>query len=53
MLSASCSAVLNLFSKNMSTAVENFQVSICILRVLTVVAILFRFSFNNHNVNSY
>lgn len=26
MLSDFCSAVLNLFSKNMSTAVENFQV---------------------------
>jgi hypothetical protein len=51
--SASCSAVLNLFSKNMGTAVENFQVSVCMLRVLTVVAMLFRSSLDIHSMNSY
>jgi hypothetical protein len=50
---ASCSVVLKLFSKIMGTAVENFQVSISILHVLTVVAILFLSSLFNHNMNSY
>jgi hypothetical protein len=32
--SAFCSAVLNLFSKNMSMAVENFQVTQCFATIM-------------------
>jgi hypothetical protein len=34
LLSAFCSAVLNLFSKNMSMAVENFQVTQCLATIM-------------------